>query len=116
MTDLKKLKTLAEAATPGSWQYLEFDPHSIPEACHGVLCTEDSYIGCDVGKKDGAFISAANPEAVLGLIARIDELSARNAKLETALEEIAACESPEKREHSPNVQTELANEALKEET
>lgn len=109
MKDIKKLKALAEAATPGSWQYLEFDPHSIPEACHGVLCTENSYIGCDVGKKDGAYISAANPEAVLGLISRIE-------KLEAALEEIAACESPEKREHSPNVQTELANEALKEET
>lgn len=77
-----RLKQLAEAATPGSWQYLEFDPHSIPEACHGVLCTEDRYIGCDVGKKDGAFISAANPEAVLGLIARIE-------KLEAALEHIA---------------------------
>lgn len=76
MTDLKKLKTLAEAATPGSWQYLKFDPHSIPEACHGVLCTEDWYIGCDVGKKDGAFISAANPEAVLGLIVRIEKLEA----------------------------------------
>lgn len=55
------------------------------------------------------FFYAANPEAVLGLISRIK-------KLEAALEEIAACESPEKREHSPNVQTELANEALKEET
>lgn len=32
------------------------------------------------------FFYAANPEAVLGLIARIDELSARCAKLEAALQ------------------------------
>lgn len=75
-TSTVRLKQLAEAATPGPWQYLEFDPHSIPEACHGVLCTDDMYIGCDVGKKDGAYIAAANPEAVLGLIARIEKLEA----------------------------------------
>lgn len=34
----------------------------------------------------GNFRKAANPEAVLGLIARIDELSARCAKLEAALQ------------------------------
>lgn len=95
-----RLKQLAEAATPGPWQYLKFDPHSIPEACHGVLCTDDRYIGCDVGKKDGAYISAANPEAVLGLIARVE-------KLEAALQFYASEETQ---------YGETAREALKEET
>ena len=72
LPDLDRLEALARAATPGDW--LMHDTY----ACNGELSgyrivAEDGYelIGEDAGPgaKDAEFIAAANPAAVLALIA-----------------------------------------------
>lgn len=86
---LKQLRQLAEKATPGPW-FLSMSNQVVrtldPEPKAIAKFVEDDI-------PNAQFISAANPEAVLGLlnerselIARIDELSARCAKLEAALQ------------------------------
>lgn len=89
---LAELARLAEAATPGPWTALfVFGSSDLPiSICRetgrtiniaGVECPDDEYI-CEVHPEalnpspDFRFIAAANPEAVLGLIARIEKLEA----------------------------------------
>jgi hypothetical protein len=68
--NIKELKRLAEAATPGPW-------------AHGVTWIE--HLGGIVvlgntarSKQDVAYVSAANPAAVLELIAEIEYLRGKN--------------------------------------
>lgn len=77
--NLAELARLAEAATPGPWK------------SHDEFVNAEKHFICEINnlakpEQTAAYIAAANPEAVLGLIARIDELSARCAKLEAALQ------------------------------
>ena len=70
MTDREELRKLAEAATPGPWSTAAFQ------------LVIDVARRIDVGmcghRDDAAFIAAANPAAVLGLL---DQLDAAEAKL-----------------------------------
>ena len=80
MTDIKKLKTLAEAATPGPWDdYYETGIRpcvmAYDENDKGLRSVR-AFIADTQFDKDRAFIASANPEAVLGLIARIERLEA----------------------------------------
>jgi hypothetical protein len=77
--DLDKLEALAKAATPGPWRLSEKEiiVYSADEQ-HGYN-VHDMKGGGHEGmlenhKKDAAFIAAANPSAVLALIARVREL------------------------------------------
>lgn len=67
-----RLKQLAEAATPGPW-FLSMSNQVVrtldPEPKAIAKFVEDDI-------PNAQFISAANPEAVLGLIARIENLEA----------------------------------------
>ncbi|MFJ3486600.1 ead/Ea22-like family protein [Pseudomonas sp. NPDC090202] len=68
MIDIKELKALAEAATPGPWGYngnCGFRVWSTPLDCYVF----------DTGTQpDAEFVAAANPAAVLELIAEIERL------------------------------------------
>lgn len=109
MTDLKKLRELAEAATPGPWEVSGTGQQVLKEAdvTYGNqrICETNSMASHYPGKtscwKNIAFIAAANPETVIALIDRIE-------KLEEALRVYDA---------GPNCsQSNVAREALKEET
>lgn len=73
-----RLKQLAEAATPGPWddyreQGILPSLFSYEELSNGQRKLVE-YIGHAQKEENRQFIAAANPEAVLGLIARIEEL------------------------------------------
>lgn len=99
MTDLDKLRELAEAATPGPWEadHREVSQHwTRPEprqtvASHEVDCMAYCYGGTGRGierPEDAEFIAAANPAAVTDLIDRIVLLS-------EALAQFCECPQPE---------------------
>ncbi len=74
-----RLKQLAEEATPGPWtvgkddaSHLIFYPYDTGETDLSRIVISDT----EVSMGDKRFIAAANPEAVLGLIARIEKLEA----------------------------------------
>ena len=94
-----RLKQLAEAATPGPYKAcFHLESKENDESCPcgyrgGVWSTKADAIICEMGgsknemgdlvdpqgdreqiRKDGQYLAAANPQAVLGLIARIEEL------------------------------------------
>lgn len=74
--DIEELKRLAEAATPGPW-------NTSPGGC-GIIGPDKQWLGgmndwvCEYSKEmtqsenNAAFIAAANPAAVLELIAEIE--------------------------------------------
>lgn len=66
MTDLTKLKELAERATPGPWRTGDGE-ESLPDC---VLSGE--FVICEHTGDDVDFIAAANPQAILGLISRLE--------------------------------------------
>lgn len=95
MTDTDKLKRLAEAATPGPWSAADWDddfgenrftvqatePEKLspgqssiwPDGIRSIRVAETEY-----GQRpleDAAFIAAANPQAILSLIAEIEALT-----------------------------------------
>ncbi|MBW6333102.1 hypothetical protein KZ851_03045 [Pseudomonas aeruginosa] len=87
MTDHAELRRLAKAATPGPWTLYVPEDYQGPEELpgYGVECAEGRAIvwgalepetGCQFDR-DAEFIAAANPQAILGLIAEVDLLSAR---------------------------------------
>lgn len=74
--NIEELKRLAEAATPGPWA-------SHPKGYYGAVCRdEDQYdlVAVTHGQRrnnvlaNEAFIAAANPAAVLDMIAEIEQL------------------------------------------
>jgi hypothetical protein len=68
MTDIQKLKALAEAATPGQWQTEQAYPIVQPAyPARGAICSALIW-------PDASFIAAANPAAVLELIAELDRV------------------------------------------
>lgn len=82
MLDIDKLEALAEAATPGPWENAE-------DAVFRVIVEAGNRWVCDCisGKvhspqeaKDAAFIAAANPAAILELIAAYRSLKKRCKK------------------------------------
>lgn len=82
--DLKRLKQLAEAATPGPWTATNDGSIAFGEVkqntrSHIRIAKGGGWLfeTCDPEfkrKADQKFIAAANPQAVLGLIARIESL------------------------------------------
>lgn len=81
--DTTKLKELAERATPGPWTLYVPENYQGPEELpgYGVECVEGRAIiwgalepetGCQFDR-DAEFIAAANPQAILGLIERLDK-------------------------------------------
>ena len=78
--DIEELKRLAEDATPGPW-VAAISTNMDNKVCHsfGGICQT----GKDIG--DAIFIAAANPAAILELIAERDKLLARAEKAEQEL-------------------------------
>ncbi|KAM9863123.1 hypothetical protein ACI1US_01008 [Leucobacter sp. BZR 635] len=82
MTDLGKLEELAKAATPGPWeQYTTLQADSHVTAGGGLL-TGTLVCGPTYHKGNAEFIAAANPAAMLALIADHRAARARIAKVE----------------------------------
>ncbi|HDY6156256.1 TPA: ead/Ea22-like family protein [Pseudomonas aeruginosa] len=87
MTDLTKLKELAERATPGPWSaaWEEGDdtawPNLFPviQAGNGevVIGNEGFYTDLEQDKANATVCAAANPQAILGLIAEVERLRSR---------------------------------------
>jgi len=86
MIDLDELRKLAEAATPGPWEWEEPSDDSYPVGDESLVTTwneEDGYPksvvtswghdadGVTASAEDRAFIAAAYPQAVLELIERV---------------------------------------------
>ncbi|HEJ2268215.1 TPA: hypothetical protein SLW25_001540 [Pseudomonas aeruginosa] len=74
MTDTNKLKELAERATPTGWthdadRYVVAQSDQVNDGWNICLCE-----GPD-SKKNRDFIAAANPQAILGLIAEVERLA-----------------------------------------
>ena len=77
--EMEELKRLAESATPGPWRASMDGTGNDgwlmgPNGVLDFLAT--GYEG-EMAAKDVRFIAAANPQAVLSLIARIEELEGR---------------------------------------
>ena len=75
--DLQQLKALALAATPGPWKAEHWNCHAettVMRAEYVTVIAETTGFGRDSGEciPDAAYIAAANPAVVLGLIARIE--------------------------------------------
>ncbi len=94
---LEKLKAVALAATPGPWHWVnpendkprrpgewraslrtieEFPTRSVGPLPHFILAAEEISSSDDKMEENAAFIAAANPAAVLELIAEVERLSA----------------------------------------
>ncbi|HCF3534156.1 TPA: ead/Ea22-like family protein [Pseudomonas aeruginosa] len=98
MTDTKKLKELAERATPGPWSaaWEEVDdtawPNLFPviQAGNGevVIGNEGFYTDLEQDKANATFCAAANPQAILALLDEIDRLKSENEELRGALQAV----------------------------
>lgn len=83
MTDLTKLKELAERATPGPWVSTESaeSEHErwvmTSDQQWSICATHSGAQGADCAQDNADFIAAANPQAILGLIAEVDRLRER---------------------------------------
>ncbi|MFK1287947.1 ead/Ea22-like family protein [Pseudomonas aeruginosa] len=84
MTDHAELRRLAKAATPGPWTLYVPEDYQGPDELpgYGVECAEGRAIvwgalepetGCQFDR-DAEFIAAANPQAILKLIAEVERL------------------------------------------
>lgn len=82
--DHTELAKLAEAATPGPWQWVGDDLRSL-NSSHSVIVdggSEGMWIPSD---GDAAFIAAANPATVLALLAEIAALRAESENARTVV-------------------------------
>ena len=90
MTDREELRKLAEAATPGPWWHEWVDGDDwwavYGQPTGDMVCPEVCTMG---GADESAYIAAANPAAVLGLL---DEADALRADLRTAEARATAAE------------------------
>ena len=83
--NVEELKQKALAATPGPWfDAVSSNMNNSVHVSMGIICNTGKNID------DAAFIAAANPAAILELIAELDELA---AKLDRAQAEIRVLES-----------------------
>lgn len=85
----EELKALALAATPGPWEhrFVEGDGAS------GAICHEHGWVAddfTDQSFKDTAYMAAANPAAVLGLIADIERLNEDRERIRSQRMEYAS--------------------------
>ncbi|HGO9514228.1 TPA: ead/Ea22-like family protein [Pseudomonas aeruginosa] len=95
MTDINRLKVLAERATPGPWYAVweEGDdtawPNLFPviQAGNGevVIGNEGFYTDLEQDKANATFCVAANPQAILGLIDEVERLEEELSQCASAL-------------------------------
>ncbi|EPN1614164.1 ead/Ea22-like family protein [Cronobacter turicensis] len=90
MNDTAKLKAAALAATPGEWRYQKTTPVTDAEISAQNHTRVINLLAGDVTPANSEFIAAANPAAVLELIAALEaaradcrEKAARIAELES---------------------------------
>lgn len=92
MSDLDELERLARAATPGPWKNYSINPKVTPEHAiysewlEGIPEAQSSEIATLLTPKNAEFIAAANPEAVLALVARVREAEAVIAEARRAVQ------------------------------
>lgn len=91
MTDLKDLKELAEAATPGPWEWEA--PMYPGQECYvrgPGRCVAEVDCGNieQIADDNAAFIAAANPKTVLELIARVEAAEGARDVLSEALDSV----------------------------
>ena len=78
---LNNLRQKAEAATEGPWNRQGLASLLRYAQKHGGPWNDDEYTDCSLPlpeEKDADYIAACNPAAILALIARIEELEAKN--------------------------------------
>ena len=77
MIDLIQLRALAEKATPGAWTHRQLDPddsgfvqapRSDPQHPYDIEILGDDENLYPTKAADGAFIAAANPQAIIELL------------------------------------------------
>ncbi|EOD3511823.1 ead/Ea22-like family protein [Cronobacter sakazakii] len=85
MTDTAKLKAVALAATPGPWRYQKTTPVTDAEISAENHTRVVNLLAGDVTPANSEFIAAANPAAVLELIAALEAAENRNAELEACV-------------------------------
>ncbi|MDQ1954303.1 ead/Ea22-like family protein [Cronobacter sakazakii] len=84
MTDTAKLKAAAEKATPGPWRRTSTIFNGIT---YGPFSLTNEKVLANVAEKANAeFIAAANPAAVLELIAALEAAEKRGTDMEVACE------------------------------
>ncbi|WP_110877002.1 ead/Ea22-like family protein [Franconibacter helveticus] len=82
MTDIAKLKAAAEKATPGPWRLTVTRFNGITRGPFSL--TKEDALANAAEKVDAEFIAAANPAAVLELIAALEAAEKHIAELEAA--------------------------------
>ena len=88
MTDHAELRRLAEAATPGPWEYQA--PLKILAADRtSIVLIALSHASYREDEANSRLIAAANPKAILALLDEIDGLKAENEVLRGALKQFA---------------------------
>ena len=85
MSDYRELKRLSEAATPGPWV----------KTIDGVMPEGEKFgifgnFGANNGEANRGFIAAANPAAVLALIAEVERMTADNTSLRGSCAKLGA--------------------------
>lgn len=70
MGKLEELKQLAETATPGPWRFVEQGMRRIENSDTEAFVCE----GAALESEDARFVAAANPAAILALIAEVESL------------------------------------------
>lgn len=88
MTDHAELRRLAEAATPGPWEYQA--PLKILAADRtSIVLIALSHASYREDEANSRLIAAANPKAILALLDEIDGLKAENEVLRGSLKQFA---------------------------
>ncbi|HIE1324506.1 TPA: ead/Ea22-like family protein [Pseudomonas aeruginosa] len=88
MTDHAELRRVAEAATPGPWEYQA--PLKVLAADRTwIVLIALSHANCREDKANSRFIAANNPKTVLALLDEIDRLKAENDAFRSALKPFA---------------------------
>lgn len=89
MTDLDKLEALAKAATQGPWATcVRMGGDAIVDAPTRPVARVDYRPDMDARDRDAAFIAAANPAAILDLIASARRDAEEIERLRAGLEEV----------------------------
>ena len=92
---LERLKELAEKATPGEWECRHSDTlvvskngRLITSATHCSFNRKFALVDCADANDNAAYIAAANPQAILELIAENKRLEKDRARLEIELHDM----------------------------
>ncbi|EMM8312646.1 ead/Ea22-like family protein [Pseudomonas aeruginosa] len=113
MTDHAELRRLAEAATPGPWEYQA--PLKVLAADRTwIVLIALSHANCREDKANSRFIAANNPKTVLALL---DEIDGLNDELSACTEHPGGCgywREAAKRRTEERDQFKEENEALRE--